>query len=135
MKIDKLLDPSLAGIEKAMDLTWKRNQAITSNIANVETPQYRAVDYNFSTELDRAFNVFDPSNQIKQTNSKHMDLSSESGAHLMPDLSGATKPDGNNVDIDIQMGRLAYNSSKYIQAANLIRKKFQILSNAIRQVG
>ena len=135
MKIDKLLDPSLAGIEKAMDLTWKRNQAITSNIANVETPQYRAVDYNFSTELDRAFNVSDPSNQIKQTSSKHMDLSSESGAHLMPDLSGATKPDGNNVDIDIQMGRLAYNSSKYIQAANLIRKKFQILSNAIRQVG
>lgn len=130
--IDKLLDKTMPGLEKAMDLTWKRNQAITANIANAETPMYRAVELNFSNELEKAFGS---ANSVTlKTDPRHMDLSSDSGAHFIPDLSGATKADGNNVDIDLQMGRLAQNSSKYTQAASIMRKQLQQISSAIRQV-
>ncbi len=130
--VDKLFDHTVPGLEKLLDLSWRRGQALTSNVANAETPMYRAVDLNFASELDRAFER-QPSAEIKQTNSKHMDLQSQSSAHLVADYSGATKADGNNVDIDIQMGKLRENSGKYSMASNLIRKKLQIMRMVIQQ--
>lgn len=130
--IDGFFDRTFGGITKALDLTWRRNEAIVSNIANAETPQYRAVDLNFSSELERAFETSSESVPLSVTRPGHMDLSSSSGAHLMSDLSGATRADGNNVDIDIQMGRMAYNSGKYSTASNALRKQLSLLKNALR---
>lgn len=132
MVIRHMFDKSMSGLEKALDLTWKRNEAIVSNIANAETPQYRATDLNFAGELERAFGG-DPSS-VTKSNEKHMDIKQGESSYLIQDFTGATKPDGNNVDIDVQMGRLAYNSGKYSAAANLARKKFQMITNAIKQV-
>jgi flagellar basal body rod protein FlgB len=50
----------------------------------------------------------------------------------VPDESGMTKPDGNNVDIDLQMGRLAQNSGDYANAAKLIRRQLGLIRTAIR---
>lgn len=129
--IDKLFDGATPGINKMLDLTYRRNEAISSNIANAETPMYRAVDMTFAGELKRAFN-YKNAESLKTTNSKHMDLKTNSSAHLVPDYSGATKADGNNVDIDIQMGKLSANSGKYRTAASLIRKKLHMMRMAIR---
>lgn len=127
----KIFDSQMDGLQKTLELTWRRNEAINSNIANAETPQYRAVDLNFAGELDRA--LLGTGAEVKKTDAKHLDLSTNELAHLSPDFSGATKPDGNNVDLDIQMGRLSYNSGKYSLASSIMRKKFQFLYNAIRQ--
>lgn len=129
--IGRLFDKTFAGLDRAMDLTWRRNEAIISNIANAETPRYRAVDLNFAGELGRAFEAAKP--EMALTNPGHLDLSSNSEAHFIPDLSGATKADGNNVDIDIQMGQLASNSGEYSQAAELTRRRLRMLSYAIRE--
>jgi flagellar basal body rod protein FlgB len=42
--------------------------------------------------------------------------------------------DGNNVDLDLQMGRLAYNTLTYTRAAALTQKKLGGLSEKIRQL-
>jgi len=131
--IDRLFDKTYAGLTKALDLTWRRNQAIVSNIANAETPQYRAVDLDFAGELERAFQAV-PSTLFK-TNERHLDVGSQGGAHLVPTYSGVTKQDGNNVDIDIQMGRLAHNSGAYSTAANLLRRKLAMLKIIVRVAG
>ncbi len=123
----------MPGLERAMDLTYKRNEAIASNIANAETPQYRARDLNFAGELERAFGK--SSTPLQATNSKHMDISTAGAAHMQEDLSGVTKPDGNNVDIDIQMGQLSYNVGKYNSAARMLKKKLGMLKFAIREAG
>jgi flagellar basal-body rod protein FlgB len=128
--INKLIDPVMPGLEKMMDLTWRRNEAISSNIANAETPLYRATDLNFAGELAKAFG--DQNQEMQLTNTKHMDIEGNTSAHLVADTTGMTKQDGNNVDIDIQMGKLASNGSKYTLAANIIRKKYQFIYNAIR---
>ena len=125
-----MLDRSIPGLQKALDLAWKRNEAIASNIANAETPMYRAVDVNFAGELERAFN--NSTSKLQKTDAKHLDLSSETQSHLVEDYSGATKPDGNNVDIDIQMGKLSYNRGSYSIAAQLVRKKLQMIRQAIQ---
>ncbi|RIL10812.1 MAG: flagellar basal body rod protein FlgB [Proteobacteria bacterium] len=131
--IDRIFERTYPGLMKAMDLTHRRNEAITSNIANAETPGYRAVDLNFAGELDRAFG--EQKSTLKLSNAKHLDTSSNGAAHLVPDYSGATKPDGNNVDIDIQMGQMAINSGGYSRAAAMLRKKLAILKLAIREGG
>ncbi len=128
--IDKLFDQSIGALNKAMDLYWYRSQAITSNISNAETPGYKAVDVNFAHELERAFEK--NKSTTETTNKNHLTSQDETGAFLDADYSGATKGDGNNVDIDIQMGKLATNASDYNLSASLVRKKLQILRNAIR---
>jgi flagellar basal-body rod protein FlgB len=129
--LDNLFDRSLTGLSKSMDLTWKRNQALASNIANAETPQYRAVEVTFGKELERAFGSSEES--VMRTNAQHLDVGQNQSSRFVPDYSGQTKPDGNNVDIDLQMGRLAQNSGDFINAARLIRRQIGLIKNAIRE--
>ncbi len=131
--IDRIFDKTFTGLQRTMDLTWRRNEVITSNITNAETPQYRAADFSFAGELDRAFG--DSTEALKRTSSKHLDTTSSSSAHITPDLSGATKADGNNVDIEIQMGQMASNSGKFSVAADLYRRKLSHMKMAIREAG
>jgi flagellar basal-body rod protein FlgB len=129
--LDNLFDKSVTGLTKSMDLTWKRNQALAANIANAETPQYRAVEVTFGKELERAFGGTNES--VMRTNSEHLDVGQNQSSRFVPDLSGQTKPDGNNVDIDLQMGRLAQNSGDFMNAARLIRRQIGMIKNAIRE--
>lgn len=131
--LDTLFDRSVTGLSRTMDLTWKRNQALSANIANAETPQYRAIDVSFGNELEKAFES--QTGSLAQTNSGHLDNQSTNGdtSKLVNDLSGPTKPDGNNVDLDLQMGRLAQNSGDYANAARLIRRQLGLLRTAIRE--
>jgi len=130
--IDKLFDRSVPGLNKAMDLAWKRNEALVSNVTNAETPQYRAVDVNFGNELDKAFNLKRDASMLQKTDSQHLDVSNASKSHLVADNQGATRADGNNVDLDMQMAKLAYNNGKYSIAAGLVRKKLRMMRMAIR---
>lgn len=129
--LDNLFDRSVTGLSKSMDLTWKRNQALASNIANAETPQYRAVEVTFGKELERAFGNTNES--VMRTNAQHLDVGQNQSSRFVPDYSGQTKPDGNNVDIDLQMGRLAQNSGDFMNAARLIRRQIGLIKNAIRE--
>lgn len=132
--LDTLFDRSVSGLSRTMDLTWQRNKALSANIANAETPQYRAIDVSFGNELEQAFQAQESSVSMAQTNTGHMNLNGQQAdtSKLVRDLSGTTKPDGNNVDLDLQMGRLAQNSGDYANAARLIRRQIGLLRTAIR---
>ncbi|MCB0336586.1 MAG: flagellar basal body rod protein FlgB [Bdellovibrionales bacterium] len=126
-----IFDRSVRGLHTNLDIRAKRNEALISNVANAETPGYRAIDVNFAGELERAFDA--QKTTLKMTSGKHMNLQESSGrSFLTNDYSGVTKPDGNNVDIDIQMAKIADNAGKYSGSANMIRKKLQMLREAIR---
>ena len=129
--IDKLFDRTVPGLEKQLDLTLRRHEAISSNIANAETPQYRAVDVNFERELEAAFGG--KTGTLAKTDARHIDEQGSQPAHLTQDYTGATKADGNNVDIDLQMGKLAYNSGQYTIATGLMRKKLSVLRRIISE--
>jgi flagellar basal-body rod protein FlgB len=129
--LDTLFDRTVTGLSRTMDLTYQRNKAISSNIANAETPQYRARDVSFGSELEQAFK--EGETDSARTDSRHLDAAgNRNTSKIVQDLSGATKPDGNNVDLDLQMGRLAQNSGDYASAARLIRRQIGLLRTAIR---
>lgn len=130
--LDSIFDQTLTGLNKAMDLSWRKNKALSANVANAETPEYRAVDMQFGKELEQAFNRT-ADQVITRTDSKHLDVTADSSAQYVPDLSGVTKADGNNVDIDQQMVALAQNSADYANAAQLIRRQIGLVRTAIRE--
>jgi flagellar basal-body rod protein FlgB len=130
--VDKLFNRHTSGLEKALDLHHRRNTVIASNVSNVDTPGYRATDLDFAGEMQKAFNKPKDSS-LNVTNTKHMDISSNTGAHVVEDKSGTVKADGNSVDIDIQMGQMAQNAGRYSTTVTLLRKQMGILKLAIRE--
>ena len=127
----KIFDDTFAGLEKAMDLTFKRHVLLSSNTANSETPNYRARELDFAGELQRALG--DTSNDLRKTNPKHMDVSSLEGSHIVFDNTGEMGSDGNNVDLDINMGKISANSRSYESAAGLVAQKLKLMRSFIRK--
>jgi flagellar basal-body rod protein FlgB len=129
--IDSIFEQTVTGLNKALDLSWRRGQVITSNIANAETPKYRASELEFGKELEKAFNQ-NAGDQVMRTHSSHMDVERNSSSRMVTDLKGITKADGNNVDIDLQMAALADNGSDFSNAVQLMRHKFGLYRASIR---
>ncbi len=125
----KIFDNSFQAIEKRLDLTLKRHALLSGNIANHETPNYKARDYDFAGEVEKAMGTNDGA--LQKTSNRHMDLSGSSEAHVMLDNSTAVGNDGNNVDLDIAMGKLSANSRSYQQSLNLLTAQLKFLKAGI----
>ena len=129
----KLFDDTFNVLNKAMDLRFKRHEVLASNVANSETPNYRARELDFAGELERASNA--TTGPLLKTNPKHLDVGGSNGSHIIFDDTGAVGADGNNVDLDISTAKLSSNSSAYDSASNYLSIKFRMLRNAARGRG
>ena len=129
----KLFDSTFSAINKALDLRFKRHSTLASNMANASTPNYRAREVNFAGELERV--LHGNAGELKKTDPKHMDLASHGQSFVTYDTTGAIGADGNNVDLDITMGKLSTNSRAYSNAATLLSMKLRMLRAASRMRG
>jgi flagellar basal-body rod protein FlgB len=130
----KVFDRTLHGLERSMDLRFKRHAVLASNVANSETPGYRARELDFAGQLEQAFRE-SPTSEVLKTNPRHIDVTSLSGEHIILDSTGAMGADGNNVDIDVQMGKVSTNARAYESAAGLVSQKFRMIKQFIRKGG
>jgi flagellar basal-body rod protein FlgB len=124
----KLFDTTFDAIEKKLDMSLRRHTVLSGNIANNETPNYRAREYSFANEVEKALG--NHQEDMKRTNPKHMETSSLSGGKVFIDNSMPVGADGNNVDLDIEMGKLSANSRSYSGALNLLSVKLRMLRSA-----
>ena len=127
----KLFDKTMTALQRSMDLRFKRHMVLTSNVANSETPGYRARDVNFAGELDRILSH--PGTTLDNKVSEQLLRTDDS--HLVFDDSGTMKSDGNNVDLDIQMGKISTNAQEFGGAALLLSMKLRLLKLAARGRG
>lgn len=117
-------------LDKAADASWKRNEIIANNIANVDTPHYKRQDLNFEEELERALghNKYVTMDQ-KVANLKERHLE----ARVVNDYSGFSyRSDKNNVDIDTENVTLAANQVKYQGLMAGLKAEFSNLSAVTR---
>jgi len=106
-------------LDKAADAAWLRNEAITNNIANADTPGYKRQDISFEGELKKAMKV----SRYESVDAKVADLKSRDlQASTYTDYdSFSYRLDGNNVDIQTENVTLVKNQLKYnglVQSAN-----------------
>lgn len=117
-------------LEGGLDGLSLRNKVIADNIANVDTPNFKRTDVNFGKILQAAL---DKGNgiQMARTHSAHLPgAPSSNGSFLVKDNATTLRNDGNNVDIDLEMTRLAQNSLHY----NALSSAYNSHINMLRQV-
>ena len=127
----KLFDNTLNVIEKSMDLRFRRHRLLSSNVANSETPNYRSRELDFSGELEKVLGA-KPENNLVKTSPLHMDTAAGSGPHVVLDDTAAMGADGNNVDLDISMGKISENSRAYGNATTWLGVQLRLLKTAAR---
>ena len=116
-----LFDPSIVGIEKAMQGSLLRQQVLANNIANANTPGYQRSDVDFQSALAQAFSSGTPStSQLEQ-----ITFSPRVAAN------GAMQVDGNTVDINTENADLSENTLDYQALESVMGTRMSILKTAI----
>ena len=124
-------------LEKVLDFRSVRHNIIASNIANSQTPNYKAVGLAFEGQLEKAMEA-DSSQSLSVTNPKHFPINSSGQGGIEPDLlysqaSGGN--DSNNVNLDAEMAKLSENNLMYDAMAQILKIKFDGLKELIREGG
>lgn len=115
---------------KAADASWIRNEAISNNIANADTPGYKRQDINFEDELKRALK----NSRYESMDSKvrHLRVKELEPRTFTDYDSFSYRLDGNNVDIDTENVMLAKNQVKYEGIMNSVTAEFQNLKAVMK---
>ena len=111
-----------------------RQEIISSNIANAETPGYKAKRLSFEDALARALDV-DGQENMNVTDDEHFNVGSGGFANLQPEVyedpNGNASEDGNTVDRDHEMSQMAKNKILYDASVQLLNKKLGLMKYAI----
>jgi flagellar basal-body rod protein FlgB len=130
------LDGAFQFSQAAMNLHAYRQQLIASNIANADTPGYRAKDVDFASALKDARAAVDGKPQMPQLRQPAANLSGEKNVPLdAPVLYRSAvqrSADGNTVDIDVERAQFAENSVRYEAQLQFISGQIKTLLSAIQ---
>jgi flagellar basal-body rod protein FlgB len=105
-------------LSQLLDVASLRHRVIAQNIANVNTPGYHRLDVAFDDAFAQA---------MKGGSSKHTPVT----PHVITDQTAPERADGNNVDIDIEMGNLNKNSLLYNTYAQILSNQLATMRSAI----
>ena len=122
---DLLSDRSSLVLAKSLDGYAERHKAISSNIANAETPGYKRLAVSFENELRQV---------LEDDNAQRVERAiPQIQTEMTRDYSTPSRTDGNNVVIDQEVTGLMKNSMSYQATASLLNQKLAALRIAIME--
>ena len=114
-----------------LNFRGEKQKVISSNIANINTPNYKTKDLIFEDELKSA----DNSLKLKQTNSKHITPIDNGLSTINPKLIQVKgleeQNDGNNVNLDSQMGEMSKNKILFDAIQSSIKRDSRLFKSVI----
>jgi flagellar basal-body rod protein FlgB len=123
-------------LANTLDIRAEKHKHIASNIANIETPGYKATDINFAAELKNMNGSINPSSGMLVTNSKHIGGSASTSTFSPEAVKRATDYEGlddNSVGLENEMVKLSDNSMMYSLSVKLLQRKLAGLMAAIKE--
>ena len=117
-------------LNRAADAAWQRNEAISNNIANVDTPGYKRQDVAFESVLQQALG--NNRNQSMDDKVANVNLSRLRGRAYVDYANYSYRLDGNNVDIENENVMLAENQLKYQGLISSINQEFTNLQTVMK---
>ena len=128
-------------LAKALDYRATRAKLISSNIANIDTPYYKAKDIRFEDvlldETKKVFGIKSQDLQLAKTNPMHMDF--EDDEKNMPSYflraTHAQRNDANTVDLDIETTELSKNQVMFNAIIAALQKESRIFKSVIEASG
>ncbi len=132
-----LFDKTTRALGASLNFRQTKNNIISANIANAETPGYQAKKMDFEDALVRALDFED--SKIEGSEPGHMSTGpgaiSRARADIYENPDVSPNNDGNTVDLEKEMTSLAENSIAYKAAIQLINKKMATLKYAATDGG
>lgn len=110
------LDEALRFNQTALSLRGARQELLASNIANADTPGYKARDINFASALQNALAGTSAKLPLATSSSLHLEGNSGStvmGAPVLYRRPVQPSADGNTVDMDVERAQFADNALRY----------------------
>ncbi|HUJ75617.1 MAG TPA: flagellar basal body rod protein FlgB [bacterium] len=132
-----IFDRDITLLARSLDLRAQRNTLLASNVANIETPGFKAQDLVFEDALDEALHANRPG-PLATDNPRHIQpvmpppLQQVRGQVILS-ANPVGSRDGNSVDLEKEMAKLAENQVAYQALVQMISSKFQQLRTAIRE--
>lgn len=127
------LDQELAFVQNALGLRARRQELIAANIANADTPNYKARDIDFQAALSTAMGASGGPLGLVRTASNHLDRVGGSAGAGAVQYRTALQPslDGNTVDSDVERAHFAENALHYQFLLERARGTFRGISQAL----
>ena len=127
-------DTTLRALAASLKFRQMRQEVINSNIANAETPGYKSKTVEFEEALARAVDV-DHNGVMTAEDKQHYKLHTGGFSSLEPDIvenaNGVVSDDGNTVDMEDEMAKMAENKVMYDASVQLLNKKLALMKYAI----
>ena len=117
-------------LNRAADAAWQRNEAISNNIANVDTPGYKRQDVAFESVLQQALG--NSRYQSMDDKVANVNLSRLRGRAYVDYANYSYRLDGNTVDIENENVMLAENQLKYQGLISSINQEFTNLQTVMK---
>lgn len=116
----------------ALNLRARRSEVLASNIANADTPHYKARDLDFRSALTSAMQKSDL--LLTQTHDAHLDPrpAAPGSFGLQYRIPAQSSIDGNTVEVDAEVGRYSDNALRYRAAMTFINEEISHVRTAIR---
>lgn len=123
--------PALAQHEQALKFRAHRNELLASNIANADTPNYKARDLSFRDALN---NVREDSLKLTQTSDLHKSAwgQTSEGFKSMYRVPHQPTLDGNTVEMDVEQAEFAENALQYRATLAFLDGKIRSLRYALK---
>lgn len=128
---DRLFDV-ITPLEKGLDASWLRGQVISNNLANVDTPHFKASSVEFESVFRAALKQSSSSECATGVRRVARQLEGVS-ARVVQNRKSSLRLDGNNVDIDAENALLAKNTLYYNTLVQKLNAEFRKLSMAIHE--
>ena len=130
--MSNLFDKTTSALQTSLNMRQMRHNLTSSNIANAETPGYKAQKLDFEEALARSIDI-DGLRGMSTSSEDHFSVGGKT-ASVKPDIynnpEGATANDGNSVELEKEMSSLSENAILYKTALQLINKKMAALKYA-----
>lgn len=131
------LDKELNFYHKALGLRVARQELLSSNVANADTPNFKAKDIDFASVLNQRIGLTATFGKVNLNTTSPLHMNSSSTSTLADNLLYRTplqpSVDGNTVDMDMERTRFADNAIKYDASISFINNEFKNMMLAIQE--
>lgn len=128
------LDDVIGFQQRALNLRAYRQQLLAGNIANADTPNFKARDIDFSGALQSALSARSGNSGLARTSPRHLGSGNENpgGAQVLYRTPHQPSMDGNTVDMDVERTQFADNALHYEANLTFISSQIKTLLAAIQ---
>ncbi len=139
MPVNDIFGTTIDLLSKNMDLRIKNQAIIAGNLANAETPGFTPSELSFEDELKEAVKGRSARNGTTSiTNPRHIPLRHTKGdiedvqGRIVESPARTAGKDGNSVELENEMGRMAQNQIMYNASVQILAMKFSDLKTAVK---